>query len=70
MSRRLTRKPGSIDHGTLGLLVGEGSLGSHLVQVVAHVAHLVLAFHLGALDGLVLAPVQVMLSSVHFISTI
>ena len=51
----LTSKPGSIDHGTLGLLLGEGGLSGHLVEVVAHVAHLVLALHLRALDCLVLA---------------
>ena len=37
-----------------GLLLGHGRLGSHLVEVVVHHAHLLLALHLGSLDRLVL----------------
>merc|ERR1719382_1446078 len=46
-------QPGSIDHGTLGLVLGHASLGDHLIQVVAHGAHLLLALHLGTADCLV-----------------
>ena len=37
-----------------GLLLGHSRLGSHLVEVVVHHAHLLLALHLGSLDRLVL----------------
>merc|ERR1719412_852306 len=46
-------QPGGINHGTLGLVLGHASLGDHLVQVVAHGAHLLLALHLGTADRLV-----------------
>merc|ERR1719510_1245903 len=41
----LISQPGGVDHGTLGLLLAEGS----------HSGHLRLDLHLGGLDGLVLA---------------
>ena len=37
-----------------GLLLGHSRLGSHLVEVVVHHAHLLLALHFGSLDRLVL----------------
>merc|ERR1719447_2171404 len=46
-------QPGGINHGTLGLVLGHASLGDHLVEVVAHGAHLLLALHLGTADRLV-----------------
>merc|ERR1712203_131870 len=49
----LISQPGSINHGTLGLVLGHASLADHLVQVVAHGAHLLLALHLGSADCLV-----------------
>merc|ERR550519_2152439 len=48
-------QPRGINHGTLGLVLGHASLGDHLVQVVAHGAHLLLALHLGTADRLVSA---------------
>merc|ERR1719186_137366 len=44
---------GSINHGTLGLVLRHASLGDHLIQVVAHGPHLLLALHLGTADCLV-----------------
>ena len=49
----LVSQPGSINHGTLGLLLGHAGLGDHLIQVVAHCTHLLLAFHLRPADRLV-----------------
>merc|ERR1711936_1220987 len=49
----LISQPGSINHSTLGLVLGHASLADHLVQVVAHGAHLLLALHLGSADRLV-----------------
>merc|ERR1719264_617476 len=49
----LISQPGSIDHSTLGLVLRHASLADHLVQVVAHGAHLLLALHLGTADRLV-----------------
>merc|ERR1719234_1872475 len=46
-------QPGGINHGALGLVFRHPSLGDHLVQVVAHGAHLLLALHLCTADGLV-----------------
>merc|ERR1719455_27121 len=43
----------SINHGTLGLLLGQRSLTSHLVTVSLEGLDLRLQLHLGALDGLV-----------------
>ena len=37
-----------------GFLLGHSRLGSHLVEVVVHHAHLLLALHLSSLDRLVL----------------
>merc|ERR1711936_1406449 len=36
----LISQPGGIHHGTLGLVLGHAGLSDHLVQVVAHGAHL------------------------------
>merc|ERR1719443_2157351 len=43
----------SINHGTLGLLLGQRSLTSHLVTVSLESLDLEFQLHLGALDGLV-----------------
>merc|ERR1719324_2048036 len=51
----LISQPGGVDHGTLGLLLAEGGLSGHLVEVGGQSAHLRLDLHLGGLDGLVLA---------------
>merc|ERR1719370_976353 len=52
---QLICKTSRIDHGTLSLLLGKMRLSGHLVQVVAHGAHLLLALHLRAADRLVCA---------------
>merc|ERR1719322_2209234 len=46
-------KTGSINHGALGLLLGQRSLTSHLVTVSLEGLDLRLQLHLGSLDGLV-----------------
>merc|ERR1719239_2051939 len=46
-------QPRGINHGTLGLVLGHASLSDHLVQVVGHGAHLLLALHLGTTDRLI-----------------
>merc|ERR1719322_2387991 len=46
-------KTSSINHGTLGLLLGQRSLTSHLVTVSLESLDLRLQLHLGSLDGLV-----------------
>merc|ERR1719336_1297010 len=46
-------KTSSINHGTLGLLLGQRSLTSHLVTVSLEGLDLRLQLHLGSLDGLV-----------------
>merc|ERR1719201_3078089 len=55
LTAELIGKPGGIDHGTLGLLLAESGLGSHLIEVAGESGHLGLDLHLGGLDGLVLA---------------
>merc|ERR1719323_741758 len=49
----LISQAGGVNHGTLGLLLGQGSLASHLVTVGLQGLDLRLELHLGALDGLV-----------------
>merc|ERR1719373_706417 len=49
----LISQTGSINHGTLGLLLRQGSLSSHLVTVGLQGLDLRLELHLGSLDGLV-----------------
>ena len=53
MGEEFTSKASSINHGPLSLLLGKMSLSSHLVKVVAHGSHLLLALHLGPADRLV-----------------
>merc|ERR1719458_533098 len=55
LTAELIGQPGGVNHGTLGLLLAEAGLGSHLVQVAGESGHLRLDLHLGSLDGLVLA---------------
>merc|ERR1719499_1265399 len=55
LTAELISQPGGVDHGTLGLLLAEGGLSGHLVEVGGQSAHLRLDLHLGGLDGLVLA---------------
>merc|ERR1719175_246906 len=50
---QLICKASSINHGALSFLLGKMSLSSHLVQVMAHGSHLLLALHLGPTDRLV-----------------
>merc|ERR1719411_154704 len=49
----LVSEAGGVDHGSLGLLLGQGGLAGHLVTVGLQGGHLGLQLHLGALDGLV-----------------
>merc|ERR1712111_319823 len=49
----LISQAGGINHGTLSLLLGQGSLSSHLVTVRLQGLDLRLELHLGSLDGLV-----------------
>ena len=53
VSQNFTCKTSRIDHGTLSLLLGKMRLSGHLVEVVAHGSHLLLALHLGPADRLV-----------------
>merc|ERR1719481_2194264 len=46
-------KPCSINHGPLSLVLGHGSLGTHLIQVMGEAAHLLLALLPGSHEGLV-----------------
>merc|ERR1712020_727609 len=55
LSTELISQSGGVNHGTLGLLLAESSLSSHLVKVAGESGHLRLDFHLGGLDSLVLA---------------
>merc|ERR1719350_1594696 len=55
LTTELISQSGGINHGTLGLLLAESGLGSHLVEVAGESAHLRLDLHLGGLDSLVLA---------------
>merc|ERR1719175_561828 len=50
---QLICKAGSINHGALSFLLRKMSLSGHLVQVLAHGSHLLLALHLGPADRLV-----------------
>merc|ERR1719175_183000 len=50
---QLICKASSINHGALSFLLREMSLSGHLVQVMAHGSHLLLALHLGPTDRLV-----------------
>merc|ERR1719468_256380 len=49
----LISQAGGVNHGTLSLLFGQGSLSSHLVTVRLQGLDLRLELHLGSLDGLV-----------------
>merc|ERR1719468_1471251 len=49
----LISQAGGINHGALGLLLGQGSLSGHLVTVGLQGLDLRLELHLGSLDGLV-----------------
>merc|ERR1719281_687675 len=53
LGTELLGQSGSVNHGSLGLVLGHLGLGGHLVQVVSEVVHLSLALGLGAIDGLV-----------------
>merc|ERR1719389_1581246 len=53
LGSQLVSQAGGIDHGSLGLLLGQGGLAGHLVTVGLQGLHLGLQLHLGALDGLV-----------------
>merc|ERR1719411_422901 len=55
LSTELISQSGGVNHGTLGLLLAESSLSSHLVKVAGESGHLRLNLHLGGLDSLVLA---------------
>merc|ERR1719397_2213635 len=48
-------QPCCVNHCTLSLVLGHACLGGHLVQIVAEGGHLLLALHLGALNGLICA---------------
>merc|ERR1719365_202157 len=50
---QLICKASSINHGALSFLLRKMSLSGHLVQVMAHGSHLLLALHLGPADRLV-----------------
>merc|ERR1719422_2973928 len=49
----LISQAGGVNHGTLSLLLGQGSLSGHLVTVRLQGLDLRLELHLGSLDGLV-----------------
>merc|ERR1719389_1416289 len=53
LGAELVSETGGVDHGSLGLLLGERGLTGHLVTVGLQSLHLGLQLHLGALDGLV-----------------
>merc|ERR1719150_2881406 len=53
LGTKLVSEAGGVDHGSLGLLLGQGGLACHLVTVGLQGLHLGLQLHLGALDGLV-----------------
>merc|ERR1711963_1244128 len=53
LSTELLSKSSSINHGSLGLVLGHLGLRGHLIQVVSEVVHLSLALGLGTVDGLV-----------------
>merc|ERR1719150_234554 len=53
LGTKLVSEAGGVNHGSLGLLLGQGGLAGHLVTVGLQGLHLGLQFHLGALDGLV-----------------
>merc|ERR1719150_3147102 len=53
LGTQLVSEAGGVDHGSLGLLLGQGGLASHLVTVGLQGLHLGLQLHLGPLDGLV-----------------
>merc|ERR1719150_1947626 len=53
LGTKLVSEAGGVDHGSLGLLLGQRGLASHLVTVGLQGLHLGLQLHLGALDGLV-----------------
>merc|ERR1719195_406789 len=53
LGSQLISQAGGVDHGSLGLLLGQGGLAGHLVTVGLQGGHLGLQLHLGALDGLV-----------------
>merc|ERR1719346_128533 len=50
---QLVSEAGGVNHGALGLLLGQASLASHLVTVGLQGLDLRLQLHLGSLDGLV-----------------
>ena len=54
-NEKITCKASSINHGALSFFLRKMSLSRHLVQVVAHGAHLLFALHLGPADRLVRA---------------
>ena len=54
-NEKITCKASSINHGALSFFLRKMSLSGHLVQVVAHGAHLLFALHLGPADRLVRA---------------